>query len=96
MNAAVDDERAARPRGISDFVTTMRVAGMNADADDIAGRDVVQIQLGERFVNQMRRAVSIRRGRREHIKPAGRDDGDAKRDVAWVDQMYLACALYTT
>ena len=52
VNAAVDDERAARPRGISDFVTAMRVARVNADADDVAGVDVSDSTV-ERFVDQM-------------------------------------------
>ena len=37
VNAAVDDVRAALARRAPDFVAAQRVAGMDADADDVAG-----------------------------------------------------------
>jgi hypothetical protein len=45
----------------------MSVTGMNAYANDVAGADVVQVQLGQRFVYEMRRAVSGGGGSRENV-----------------------------
>jgi hypothetical protein len=85
VDAAIDDEGATSPRGIPDFVAAMGVSGVNADADHVAGIDVTQIQLGERFINQMRRAIASRSGRRKDIKPARSNHGDAKRHIARID-----------
>ncbi len=63
----------------------MRVAGVNADADDIASIDLLQVQLGECFIDQVRRAIAVRGGRRQDIEPARSNHGDTKRHVAWID-----------
>src|SRR5581483_7803708 len=39
VNPAVDDVRAARPDLAADFVPAKRVAGVDADADDVPGID---------------------------------------------------------
>ena len=38
----------------ADFVAAQRVAGVNADADDVAGLDGRQIERLERFVDNLR------------------------------------------
>ena len=42
VDAAEHDVGAARARLLADFVALNRVAGMNADADDVAGRDGIR------------------------------------------------------
>jgi hypothetical protein len=51
---------------------------VNTDAHDIAGRDIVEIQLNECFVYKMRRTVLSRGCRRQDIQPAGSNNGDAE------------------
>ena len=41
----------------------------------------------ERLVDDERLAVRLRRGRGQHVQPARRDDADAERDVARVDEV---------
>ena len=87
VNAAEDDPRAALARDPADLVAAQRVARMDADADDVARRDGRRVELLERFVDDERVAEIGRRRRREHVEPAGRNDGHAKRDMAWIDEV---------
>ena len=87
MNAAEDDGRAALARLAADFVAAQRVERMDADADDIAARDAVEIDRIERFVDDAGIAVLARRRRGEHVEPPGRDDGRTKRNIAGIDEV---------
>src|SRR4030095_9381963 len=87
VDAAVNHVRAARLRRAPDFVAAQRVQRVNADADDVARLDLVEIDLLERLVNDVRIAVLGGRRRREYIQPTGCNDSDAKRNVAWIDQV---------
>ena len=87
MNAAVHDVRATRARVPADFVAAERVAGMNADADDVAGLDRCRIEKCQGFVDQYGIAVAFGRGAGQDVQPARRDDGGAERDMAGIDQM---------
>ena len=58
MDAAVDDAGAARARELSDLVSAQRVAGVDADADDIARHDRGRIERIQRLVDDERVAVS--------------------------------------
>ena len=78
VNAAVDDPRAAFASELAHFVTATRIAGMNADADDVAGSNRRGVNRIERFVHDDRIAPLLPRGRRQNVEPAGRDDGHAK------------------
>ena len=51
VNAAVDDGRAAALGRVADLVAAQRVAGVNADADDVAGLDGGEVDRLERFVD---------------------------------------------
>ena len=57
MNAAEDDPGALRPGEAADLVAAVRIGGVNADADDVAGRDGREVEGFERFVDQVRVAV---------------------------------------
>ena len=87
MNAAKHHIRAALSRFAPDLVPAQRVAGVNADADDVARPDRLVIDVLERFVDDERVAALARSGGRKHIEPARRDDGRAECHVAWIDQM---------
>jgi hypothetical protein len=62
---------AARPRLLADFVTLQGVAGMNADADHVAGGNSLGIQ-GSRVSSVMIGSPYCRCRRREHVQPSGR------------------------
>jgi hypothetical protein len=78
MDAAVDHPRAFLAHLAADFVAFQRIAGMDADADDVAGRDVVEIDGFERFIDQVRVTPLRSRCRGQYIKPPGRDDRHAE------------------
>src|SRR5205823_687967 len=67
MNAAEDDPGAALAHLASDLVTAERVAGMNADADDVARANRVEIDRIERFVDDDRIAPAAAGRRREDV-----------------------------
>ena len=85
MNAAEHD-RGAAPGRPADLVAAQGVAGVNADADDVARLDR-RVERLERFVDEDGIAISARRRGREHVQPARRDDADAERHVAGVDEV---------
>ena len=78
---------ARRSRGVADLVAPQRVAGVDADADDVAGLDGGGVDRVERFVHDDGIAELGWRRRRDDIQPARRNNADAERDVAWVDEM---------
>ena len=87
VNAAEYDPGAAFARQPPDRVSAQRIAGVNPDADDIPRSEVRRIDVLKRFVNQVWIAPA-RPGRGgQDVQPPRRDDGDAKREVAWIDQM---------
>jgi hypothetical protein len=89
VDAAKHDVCAASARLLSDAIAIHRVAGMNADADDIARRDGRGIPRLERFVRDDRVAVLLGRRRRKHEQPPGRDDPNAKSQGARVNEVHL-------
>ena len=54
MNAAEDDPGAALARQPADLVAAQRVAGVDADADDVARRELRGVDGVERFVHEVR------------------------------------------
>ena len=62
VDAAEDHRRTSRPRDHADFVAAKRVAGVNADADDVARLHAAQIEGLEGFVCDLR-ATKRRRSR---------------------------------
>src|SRR5439155_21311048 len=87
MNAAEDDPGTALAHLASDLVTAERVAGMNADADDVARANRVEIDRIERFVDDDRIAPAAAGRRREDVEPARRNHGDAERFHTRIDEM---------
>ena len=92
MDAAEHDPRTALTRHAADRVAAQRIAGVDADTDDVPGRNIGGIDLVERFVNEVRVSPS-RPGRGgQHVQPARGNDRDAEHRVAGVDQMYTGLA----
>ena len=87
MDAAKNDGRAAFARLAADFIPAQRVERVDADADDVAGCDGVEVDRIERLVDDARIAVLAGRRRGEHVEPARSDDGGTKRDIAGIDEM---------
>ena len=87
MNAAEDDGRAALARLAADLVAAQRVERMDADADDVAAGDAVEVDRVERFIDDARIAVFARRRRREHVEPPGRNDRGSERNIAGIDEV---------
>ena len=84
----------------ADFVAAQGVAAVDADPDDVARRDGVDVEGLERFVGDDRVAVGRRRGRGQHIEPARGDDGHSEREMARIDQVNthpntLRCSVVT-
>ena len=76
--------QAPRARGLAaDFVAAPGVARVDADADDVAGFDGVEVELFERLVARCGIAPFGAGGGGEDIQPAGRNDGDAERSRCW-------------
>ncbi len=90
VDSAEGDPRAALSGNAADLIPAQRVAGMNADADDVTGRDGGRVQRLQRFVDDVGIAPRPRRRRRQHVEPPGRDDGHAVREIARIDQMYAS------
>ena len=57
VNAAVDDERTPVARDLADLVSPQGVARVDADADDIAGRDARRVELLQGLVGDARITV---------------------------------------
>jgi hypothetical protein len=57
VNAAIDDEGTPVAGDLADLVSAERIACVDADADDIAGRDARRVELLQRLVGDARIAV---------------------------------------
>jgi hypothetical protein len=84
---AVDDPRAARARRLPHLVSAQRVPRVDTDAHHVTGFHGGGVESLERLVDQDGVAIAAGRRRREHEKPARRNDGNAERRVAGIDQM---------
>src|SRR5262249_9897141 len=87
VDAAEDDPRAARADLTADVIPAERVAGMDPDADDITRLDRVEIDRFQGFVRDLRIAPAAAGRGRQDVQPAWRNDGDAERLRARIDQM---------
>ena len=88
VDAAVHDPRPPLARPPAERVADQGVAGVDADAHDVAGLDPADVERLEALVDQDRIAPLAGRRRREHVQPAGGDDGHAEREMAGVDDEY--------
>jgi hypothetical protein len=87
VNASVYHQSATFARGAADLHTAQRIARVDADADDVAGLNGIEVHLLQRFVRNNGVAAAKRCGARENIKPARGDYPDSERGVAGVNQM---------
>src|SRR6185369_10971033 len=69
-------------------ISAKGVAGVNADADDIARSDEARIEGVERFVDDHWRSESIGRRGGEHVQPSRGDDRSTERQITRVYEMY--------
>ena len=78
MNAPEHGVRAAPADLTTNFVSAPRIAGVDADAHDVAGFDGAEVQGIEGFVDDPGCAPG-RTGRgSQHEEPSRRDHGDAE------------------
>ncbi len=78
VDAAEDHDRPSGSREGANLVSAKGIAGVNADADDIAGSNRVDRKGLEGFVGDLRTPIRRRSRRREDEQPARRDHADAK------------------
>src|ERR1700733_5477266 len=88
VNAAVDDPCSAGAGHAADLVAAQCVAGVDADADDVAGLDGFGDDLFEGLIDEDGVAGDFRCGRGEHEKPSRGDDRGAKGIVRGVYETY--------
>src|SRR5438270_943606 len=69
VDSTVDDAGAALTGKLADLVPAQRIAGVDADADYVAGLDRLRIQLLQSFVNDVRVSQVSGCGRGQHVKP---------------------------
>jgi hypothetical protein len=60
---------------------------MDTDADHVARLDPLRVEYLECFVSNDGVAEVSRRRSRQHVKPAWRDDTDAEREMAGIDEV---------
>jgi hypothetical protein len=87
VDAAVDDPGSALAGDAADFVAAEGVAGVDADADDVAGLDGFGDDLFDGFVDEDGVACGGGCGGGEDEEPTGGDDGGAKGVVAGIYKM---------
>src|SRR6516164_5521285 len=69
------------------FVSAQGVAGVNANAHNVALVNALQIEMLQSFIADLGIPErSIRRGR-QHVKPSRSNDGSAEGSIAWIDEM---------
>jgi hypothetical protein len=87
VDAAVDDPGSALAGDAADLVAAEGVAGVDADADDVAGLDGFGDDLLEGFVDEDGVACGGGCGGSEDEEPTRGDDGGAKGVVARIYEM---------
>jgi hypothetical protein len=87
VDAAVDDPGSAFAGDAADFVTAEGVAGMDADADDVAGLDGFGGDLFEGLVDEDGISCGRRCGCGENEEPTGGDYGGPKGVIAGIYEM---------
>jgi hypothetical protein len=85
--AAEHNVRTSRARTLPDLVTAERVAGVNADPDSVTGAYAVHIKRFKGLVDDLWPAIHGGRRACQHEQPTRRDDSNAERQVARVNEM---------
>jgi hypothetical protein len=87
MDAAEHDIRTCRTRRDADLVAAQRIAGVDADANDVARRDDSCVEALEGLVDQTGLTESDRRCRGQHIEPARGNNADTERHMTGIDKV---------
>ncbi len=87
VDAAVDDPCAALAGHAPDLVAAQGVAGVDADADDVAGMNGLGYDLFEGLIDEDGVAGDGGCSCCKDKQPARRDDGRAKRIITGIDQV---------
>ncbi|HTD96675.1 MAG TPA: hypothetical protein VK627_07085 [Edaphobacter sp.] len=87
MNSAVDDPCSTAAGDASDLVAAQGIAGVDADADDIAGLNGFRDDLLDGFVDEDGIARDCRSRCGQDKEPSGGDNGSTKGVVAGVYKM---------
>ena len=87
VDATEHDLRPSRARRRPDLVAAKRVAGVNPDADDVAGLDLLEIQRLQGLIDDLWLAILRRCRPGQHEEPARCDDPDAEGQMARVHEM---------
>jgi hypothetical protein len=85
--AAEHDLRTTCVRTLPDLVAAQCVAGVDADADNVARLHGVYVERFQCFVTDLWPTIHRRRRTRQHEEPTRRDDANAERQVARINQM---------
>ncbi len=87
VNASKHHVGAALAGQFPDFVAAERVGGVDADADNIAGLNLVRFYRLQGLVHQAGIAKARRCRRCKHIQPARGYDRGAKRNFTGIDEV---------
>jgi len=87
VNASKHDVGAAFAGQLPDLVAAERVGGVDADADNIAGLNLIQFYRLQGLVHQAGIAKARGCRRCEHIQPARGYDRGAKRNFTGIDEV---------
>src|SRR5579864_5998627 len=87
VDAAKDHPGAPAPRQLPNLVPTQRIAGVNANSNNITGMNSERLERLQGFIYKVRASVRIGSGSGQHIQPPRRYDRRPKRHIARIDQM---------
>ena len=87
MDSPEHDPGAALACRASDLVSSQGVAGVNANADDVAGLDALQIEMFQSFIADFGIAERLIGRGGQNVQPSWRDDCGPEGGIAWIDKM---------
>ena len=87
MDSAEHHPGAPLARRASDLVSSQGVAGVDADADDVAGLDALQIEMLQSFIADFGIAERLVGRSGQNVQPSWRDDCSPESGIAWIDEV---------
>ena len=87
MDSPEHNPGAALACRAADFVSSQCVAGVNADTDDVAGLNTLQVEVFQSFIADFGIAERLVGRSGEHVQPSRRDDCRAERSIAGIDEV---------
>jgi hypothetical protein len=85
VNASEDHPCAALARHAAELISAKCIAGVDADADDVAGLDDRGIYLFQALVDEGWISVDVWGSGGEHEEPTGSNNSSAKGNIARID-----------